>query len=186
MSTASFTALVRAVVSDSVANDWDTARAEWDVTAVDEDPRSDGICVCGQLGLAILYTITNRRNGAALYPIGSTCVNQFARTELNTQVATLSGLLKLREAIRAGRRIELTSEFFTRAMLEYLYDEGAFTADDYNKGKTERDFEFLLDMFNKRNKDNITAGQKKMIRGLLWYKVRPFILAHDKLGTAEP
>lgn len=186
MSTASFPELVRAVVSNSVANDWDTARGEWEVTGVDEDPRSGGICVCGQLGLAILYTITNHRNGASLDPIGSTCVNQFARTELNTQVVTFSGLLKLREAIRAGRRIELTSKFFTRAMLDYLYEEGAFTADDYNKGKVERDYEFLLKMFNKRNKDNITAGQQKMIRGLLWYKVRPFILTHDKLGTVEP
>lgn len=86
-------------------------------------------------------------------------MNQFARTELNTQVATFSGLLKLREALRAGRRIELTSEVFTRAMLDYLYEEGAFTADDYNEGKVERDYEFLLKMFNKRNKDRITAGQ---------------------------
>ncbi|MFV4914960.1 hypothetical protein PFZ49_15895 [Microbacterium lacticum] len=182
MSTANFPTLVRAVVSSSVSDSWDVAKTEWDVAEVEEDPSADGICVCGQMGLASLFTIKNKRNGSELFPIGSTCVNQFGRSDLNSQLTVLSDLLKLRAAIRERKAIALDSELFSRAMLEDLYEAGAFTPDQYNGGDGGNDYDFLLKMFNKRNKDDITRPQRNKISVLLNKKVIPFVLEDPRLG----
>ncbi|WP_072313251.1 hypothetical protein [Agrococcus sp. Marseille-P2731] len=95
-----------------------------------------------------------KRNGAKLYPIGSTCVQKFGRTDLNRQVTLYSDLFRLRAAILNNMRITLTSDYFSRAMIEYLNDEGAFTPDRWD---ADDGYAFMLDMFNKRKKDEITG-----------------------------
>lgn len=182
MSTANFPTLVRAVVSVSVANDWASAKSEWDVIAVEEDPAGDGVCVCGQMGLRSLYTIRNRTSGAELFPIGSHCVNQFGVRELDRSVSLLGDLLRLRRAIRSGEQITLTSAYFSRALLEELYEAGAFPGNQWNDNDGESDYLFLLDMFNKRDKDAISSPRKKKIWALLHHTVIPFIEADPRLG----
>lgn len=181
MTTESFDALVGAVVASSVSGSWAAAVLEWDVTELEEDPAGEGICVCGQTGLVKLFTIRNRHNGAELYPIGSVCVNQFGVEVLDRQVSVFSQLLALRTAIRANENVTLTSEYFSRAVLEHLYFSDAFTPDQWNGGDGENDYEFLTKMFNKRNKDDITAPQRRKISALLNQKVLPFIAAHERL-----
>lgn len=185
MSTANFPTLVGAVISASVANDWATAKTEWDVTEVEEDPDGDGVCVCGQMGLRSLFTISNRRNGSELFPIGSHCVNQFGEQSLDRSVTVLGDLLRLRQAIRDGKQITLTSDYFTRALLEELYDEGAFPANKWNGWDGERDYLFLLDMFNKRHKDAISAPRNRKIWALLNRTVIPFVESDPRLGTHD-
>ncbi|MFC4138488.1 MULTISPECIES: hypothetical protein [unclassified Microbacterium] len=182
MSTANFPSLVRAVVSSSVSNSWHVAKDEWAVTGVEEDPQGDGVCVCGQMGLVSLFTITNTHNGSELFPIGSTCVNQFGRKDLNSAINVLADLLKLRGLVRAGKSIPFTAEYFSRAMLEDLYEEGAFTPDQYNSGDGQKDYDFLLKMFNKRNKDDISTAQRRKISVLVNQKIRPFLDADPRLG----
>ncbi|MCD5348417.1 hypothetical protein [Agromyces sp. S2-1-8] len=181
MTTASFQALVRAVIDDSVANTWADAVLEWEVDGLEEDPRGLGMCVCGQPNLVQLFTIRNTRNGNVLFPIGSKCVHQFEVKELDQQVNVLSDLLRLRTAINDGKFVTLTSEYFTRALLEFLYDEGAFPPDQWNGGDGEVDVDFLLKMFNKRDKDAITPPQRRKIRALLMTKVFPFVQAYQRV-----
>jgi hypothetical protein len=181
MTTGSFDALVSAVIAASVANTWSTAVGEWEVVQLEEDLTGHGVCVCGQNNLVKLFTIRNAKNGSTLYPIGSTCVNQFGRAELNRQVDLLSGLLTLRAAVRERRQIILTSDFFSRAMLEYFFFEGVFTSDQWNFGDGERDYDFLLKMFNKRNKEDISRAQNAKIYMLLTRKVLPFVEADLRL-----
>lgn len=175
MSTASFAALAQAVIASSVGSHWSSAVLEWEVTDVDHDPRRRGVCVCGQTGLADLFTISNLRNGAVLHPIGSTCVNQFGRADLDRQVNVLGDLLRLRLALEAGDGVDLSSRFFSRALLAYLRDAGVFTPDQWNHGNGDRDYDFLLEMFNKRNKEEITRRQHAKITALLRTKVFPFV-----------
>lgn len=170
-----FQTLVRAVIDASVANDWGTAVTEWEVTDVDEDPAGRGICVCGQPNLVQLFTIENQRNRAILHPIGSHCVHQFERTDLNRQVDVLSKLLLLRAADRDRKKITLTAEYFSRALLEYFADEGVFTPDRWNENNGENDYDFLIQMFNKHDKDSITLPQQRKIYMLLRNKVLPFV-----------
>lgn len=177
MTTEKFRKLVQVVLSSSVSRNWDIAVLEWRVVDIDEDPLGQGVCVCGHPELLHLFTIENEHNGLQLHPIGSSCVQKFRRKDLDRQVSLLSSLLSLRKAIESNRTITLTKEYFSRSLLDYLYSEGAFTPDQYNQGDGAKDHDFLLQMFNKRDKSAITAKQQWKINALLQQKVFPFILA---------
>lgn len=175
MMTDRFETLVRAVVDASVSKTWSVAVSEWCVVELEEDTCGQGVCVCGKTELVKLFTIENELNGSVLYPIGSVCVNKFGRQELDQQVNVYSDLLTLRNGIRDGERITLTAGWFSRAVLEWLFAEGAFTPNQWNGFDAERDVDFLLEMFNKRNKDAITRPQEAKIHVLLTRHVAPFV-----------
>ncbi|PRY67699.1 hypothetical protein B0I08_106307 [Glaciihabitans tibetensis] len=182
MKTANFHALRRAVTEASTASKWKTGVLEWEVTSVAEHPTGEGECVCGQTNLLWLYTITNTHNGAELFPIGSTCVNHFERTDLNRQIAVFRKLVHIRSAAREGRQIALTTEYFSRAVLDYLYDVGAFTPDQYNENDGWNDWEFLRKMFGVRDKTEISPKRQWKIRKILDQKAVPFVINDDRLG----
>ena len=56
-----------------------------------------------------------------------------------------------------------------------LYEEGAFAPNKYNRYDGTNDYQFMLDMFNKRNKSEITEQQHRKIRGLIAYSIKPFL-----------
>lgn len=170
-----YKALHQAVVGSSKRRNWKDAVHEWEVTGLEEDPGGHGICICGQLNLVYLYTITNRVTGDELHPIGSSCIKNFDRPDLDREASLLGDLIALRKAIASGEDITLTGDYFTRAMLKYLYDEGAF---DYNG---QADYEFMLDMFNKKKKEDITPNQRKKIWATINWSVTPFLRSHPRL-----
>jgi hypothetical protein len=180
--TANFQALRRAVTEASTASKWKTGVLEWEVTSVAEHPTSGGECVCGQTNLLWLYTIKNTDNGAELFPIGSTCVNHFERTDLNRQVAVFRKLLFIRSAAREGKQIALTTEYFSRAVFDYLYDAGVFTPDRYNENDGGDDWEFLRKMFGVRDKTVISPRRQWKIRKIIDQKIIPFVLSDDRFG----
>ena len=67
--------LIKTVVENSVAKNWESAVLEWGIEDCLEDETCSESCVCGKFGLRYLYTILNGRNGIVLYPIGSCPVN---------------------------------------------------------------------------------------------------------------
>ncbi len=185
MAVNSFETLKKVIEANSVADDFYHAVHEWNVTAVDEHPSSEGECVCGQQHLLYMYTIQNHHTGLPLEYIGSKCVQHFQSSDLNLQVNVFRGLFELRKKILAGDQVSLTSDYFSREILKWLYEEGAFPATTYNGNNGNNggnDYRFLLDMFNKRNKDEITRGQQGKITGLLHYTVKPFVRSHPALG----
>lgn len=129
-----------------------------------------------------MYTIRNQHTGEPLKYIGSRCVEHFKRDDLNLQVSFFRSLFELRKKILARDRILLLPEFFSRETLKWLYEEGAFPGTQYNGDDGANDYEFLRDMFNKRNKDEITPKQQNRIRGLLYYTLTPFVRDHPSLG----
>ena len=182
MTADSFETLKRVVETYSVANNFFDAVLEWNVVELEEHPTAEGECVCGQQNLVKMFTIRNHSNDAELFPIGSHCVHHFGRKDLDLQVTVLSDLLLLRKKILEGKRVSLTSEYFSRAMLEWLFDQGAFPSDGFNGGNGENDYLFLVDMFNKRNKDSLSRRQEGKIYQLLKCKVIPFIREHPALA----
>jgi hypothetical protein len=180
--TANFQTLRRAVINASVADRWKAAVLEWEVASVEEHPTSEGECVCGQTNLLWMYTVTNTANGSELFPIGSTCVNHFERSDLNQQVAVFRKLVELRAALREGKQIALTTDYFSRAVLDYLYDAGVFTPDQYNGGDGWGDWDFLRTMFGVHDKTTISTKRQWKIRKLLDQKVIPFVLNDRRLG----
>jgi len=176
-----FGALVTAVVAVSVADLWNEAVDEWEVVGLEEDPEQGGVCICGQVGLVKLFTISNGHTAEELNPIGSSCITLFERSDMELQVKALSGLFALRNAIRAGDDVTLTSDYFSRLVLDTLRSEGAFPGDRWNKGDGGKDHEFLLKMFNKREKSDISVKQQNKIDVLLAKKIVPFVLGDARL-----
>lgn len=128
-----------------------------------------------------LYLIHNTKTDKHLFPIGSTCINKFGRDDLNEEIKIKEGLFKLMHAILDGKRIELTSEYFSRKLLYALYEGGAFTDNQFNQFNAHNDYLFLLECFNKRDKSTITNRKSKKINSLIAYSIKPYLVRTLKL-----
>lgn len=167
--------LIQEVIRHSCSDIWDNAVLEWEIVSSEEDDEAQSICVCGKENLRYLYTIQNVKNGNILFPIGSTCIKKFGRGDLDQEIAAYEDMFRLLRAVEAGEYIELTSKFFTRRLLLYLLNNDAFEANEYNHFNPEFDYEFLIQMFNKRNKDDITYAQQRKIRAIIVNSIIPFM-----------
>ena len=113
--------------------------------------------------------------GRSLYPVGSTCIEKFGRADLDYEANVQMDMYHLVHDIESGGRIELTSKYFSKKLLYALYEEGAFAPNKYNRYNGNNDYQFMLDMFNKRNKREITEQQHRKIRGVIAYSIKPFL-----------
>ena len=148
---------------------------EMEIGDCEEDEEHASECVCGKENLRYLFTIRNRETGRSLYPIGSSCIEKFERDDLDYEVDVQMDMYRLAHAMERGERIELTSKYFSKKLLYALYEEGAFAPNKYNRYDGTNDYQFMLDMFNKRNKSEITEQQHRKIRGLIAYSIKPFL-----------
>lgn len=180
MSTHNFATLHRAVIEASLSNTWAQAVQEWRVVSVEEDPDRTGSCVCGKTSLFYLYTIHNWQTQQTLVPIGSKCVNLFEVEELDTSVNVLKKLLKLRSAYAARMNVELTTEYFTRAVLADLRENEAFPPNEFNRGNGDNDYKFLLDLFNQQHE--FTQNEKRKVWVLLNKTIKDFVMNDERLG----
>lgn len=83
-------------------------------------------------------------------------------------------MFKLLHAVESNRYLSLSSELFSRKLLKYLFEQGALDT-EYNDFDGEEDYEFMLKMFNKRNKSSITMRQDKKIKAILLNSIKPFL-----------
>jgi len=162
------------VLDNSQSNTWDAAVLEWEINDCEEDESLESSCICGKENLRYLFTISNKYNGRTLFPIGSSCIKKFDREDLNTETSIQEAMFNLLHAIQNGIFISLTAEFFSRKLLQALYQEGAFNT-DYNNYNGEQDYEFMLKIFNKRNKNSITSKQDKKVKAIIVNSIRPFL-----------
>ena len=151
---------------------------EWDIIDCEEDDELESSCICGKENLRYLFVIKNDITGKVLYPIGSSCIKKFNRKDLNEQASISEQLFKLLHAVESGEYISLSTEFFSRKLLAYLYEDGAFTDNEYNnyKSKYKKLQVFrLLFLQNICNKDQITPRQHKKIRAIIVASIRPYL-----------
>ena len=167
------TNLIQRVLDESESNTWNEAVLEWVIDDCEEDNSLQSSCICGKEELRYLFTI---RNGNTLFPIGSSCIKKFDRDDLNEEVSIQEKLFKLFHAIEDGNFITLSPEFFSRKLLKYLYEEGVFQANEYNNNEPEIDYEFMLKMFNKRDKESITPNQQRKINAIIMTSIRPYLV----------
>ena len=170
------TNLIQRVLDESESNTWNEAVLEWVIDDCEEDNSLQSSCICGKEELRYLFTIRNVRNGNTLFPIGSSCIKKFDRDDLNEEVSIQEKLFKLFHAIEDGNFITLSPEFFSRKLLKYLYEEGVFQANEYNNNEPEVDYEFMLKMFNKRDKESITPNQQRKINAIIMASNRPYLV----------
>lgn len=164
--------LIQRVIDNSEASTWENAVLEWEIFDCEEDETLESSCICGKEELRYLFTIRNTTNGNVIYPIGSSCIKRFERDDLDEEVAVKEQLFKLLHAIENNSFITLSSDFFSRKLLRYLYDLDAFEATEYNSYEPYNDYQFLLDMFNKRMR---TERQEKKATAIILNSIRPFL-----------
>ena len=168
--------LVKKVIEFSQSDTWETAVTEWEIYDCEEDGTLSESCICGKENLYYLFTIKNRINGKILFPIGSSCIKKFGRDDLDDEASVREKMFKLYHAVEDNQFISLSPEFFSRKLLKSLYEEGAFNC-DFNNYDGYNDYEFMLKMFNKKDKNRITVGQQKKIRAIIVASIRPFLQA---------
>lgn len=165
--------LIKEVIDNSESSFWDSAVLEWDIDDVIEDEDNDSSCICGKENIRYLFTIKNVQNGNSLFPIGSSCIKKFNRVDLNEITSINEMLFKLFHAVKENEFISLNSNYFSRKLLKYLFEQGAFKPNSYNQYNTKNDYTFMLDMFNKRKEPS--DKQKSKIRAIIVTSIRPFL-----------
>ncbi len=148
--------------------------SEWEIVDCEEDNTLSESCICGKEHLYYLFTIKNTANGNILYPIGSSCIKKFGRNDLDNEASIREQMFRLYHAVDADQFISLSPDFFSRKLLYRLYEEGAFDS-DYNGYDGYDDYEFILKMFNKRDKSTITFRQEKKIRAIIVASIKPYL-----------
>ena len=177
--------LIKRVIELSVDDIWEGAVQEWEIVDCEIDESMSQACVCGKDRLKYLFTIRNFKNGNILYPIGSTCINKFGRADLDYEISVYEDMFKLMRAVENREYIELTSQYFSKNLLRYLYENGVFKASAYNHYNTRNDLDFLLEMFHKRNKDSIYEVQQKKINAIIATCIIPFLRSKIKVRQGK-
>lgn len=180
MASHNFQSLRAAVIAGSRASTWAASVGEWEVAGLEEDPTSTGTCVCGNTGLRYLYAIRNPGTGHELAPIGSVCVEYFEVPELTEGVSALRRLFDLRAAYVNLRPVALTTEYFSRALLADLWENGAFPDNGYNRNNGENDYRFLLDWFNSHSAPS--EKERRKIWVLVNRTIPQFVLSDERLS----
>ena len=170
----SFENLKRTIIDNSTSKDWKNAVLEWSLVDTEEDEDSESTCICGKENIRYLHRIMNNTNGNILFPIGSSCIHKFERPDLNEEISIKEKLFNLYHAVGNKEFLELSSELFSRKLIKYLYDEGAFDSNSSNYPAYET-YKFFLKMFNKRNKEEISEKQDKKIKAILLNNIKPFV-----------
>ena len=132
-----FQTLIKDVMDNSESEYWEDAVTEWEIVDVEEDERLEESCICGKEHLRYLFTIKNQLNGNELYPIGSSCIKKFERDDLKHLVDVREQLFKLLHAVEDNQYLQLSSDFFSRKLLRYLLDIGAFEPNQWNNYNPE-------------------------------------------------
>lgn len=169
-----FNNLIMTVINASESNGWLDAVEEWEIYDCEEDEDCCSRCICGKENIRYLYTIRNIYNGEMLFPIGSSCINKFERIDLRDETALIEEQFRLLHAVESNRYLSLSTEFFSRKLLKWLFEEGAFDT-SYNQYDGEEDYEFMLKMFNKKDKDAITIKQDRKIKAIIMNSIKPFL-----------
>ena len=166
--------LCSTVIDASEGHSWETAVLEWGIVDCEEDLSCSSKCICGKESIKYLYTIQNKYNANQLFPIGSSCIQKFGRSDLSTETTLIESQFKLWHAIENNKFLSLSSDFFSKKLLTWLYEEGAFNT-SYNSYDGYTDYEFMLKMFNKRDKNSITTKQDKKIKAIILNSIKPFM-----------
>lgn len=179
MSSTYYNNLLKRVIEASESDEWDCAVDEWIVLDCEEDFNCSSSCLCGKENLRYLFTIKNELNGNELFPIGSSCIQKFGRKDLDDKTSVYEDMFKLLHAVETNQFISLSPELFSRKLLLYLYEEGAFDT-DYNNYDGETDYLFMLKMFNKRDKSSITRAQQGKISAIIVSSIKPYLIERLK------
>ncbi len=162
--------LEEAIVSNSMAENFNDASKEWAITGCVLDRNGKSTCICGQHGLQYLYTIVNHFTGVVLSPIGSDCIKRFSNKAVYEEALLIGQLLDIAQTAvdykkKTGRLApeEVTFKMFSRKLLDYMYRQGAFPANKFNRWNGRNDYEFVLGSFNNRYRNEKQESKERVM-----------------------
>ncbi|MGX7140000.1 hypothetical protein ACWOBX_00775 [Facklamia languida] len=165
--------LINKVINASEAEVWLSAVEEWEIIDCELDYEQDSQCICGKERIKYLYTIKNIYNNNLLYPIGSNCIKKFERMDLKDITNIYEQKYKLLNEFETNGYIEFSSKLFSKKLLKHLYEDDCFVPNKYNDYNPYKDYEFLLDMFNKRSP--LTSRQESKVKAIIMNSIRPYL-----------
>lgn len=112
----SFDKLVNTVIEFSSSKDWQNAVSEWILIDTEEDEFAESKCICGKENIRYLHRIKNVTNDNELFPIGSSCIKKFNRTDLNEQISVKEKLFKLYHAVGNKEFLELALNYSAESL----------------------------------------------------------------------
>lgn len=180
-----FRQLKECVIDASESKVWTDAVLEWEISGASFDASGTSECVCGQKHIKRLFEIRNFINGIVLYPIGSECIKRFGNDELSSNLRVLESFFRLLEYVddagwyNPDRTVILKDGVYSRALFKFMFENGAFVPNDYNHGRPCEDYEFMLDMFNKRSA--LSVAQHKKERAIIRQYLYPWMRKYYKL-----
>ena len=128
-----------------------------------------------QLSKALTAEFGKGFSRSNLQNIGSSCITKFEREDLCEETSVAEGMFKLLHAVEQNAYLELSPDLFSRKLLRALYERGAFVPSKFNNYDGANDYEFMLKMFNKRDKSSITPFQEKKIKAILLNSIKPYL-----------
>ena len=175
--------LLKTVIDNSDSKIWEDCVLEWEITNCFINENCGSTCICGKIGIKYLFEIKNSLNGNTLYPIGSKCINLFKRKDLDEITRVTEDLYDLLKKIEKNNFISFNSKNFSRKLLRYLYDDGAFIPTKYNHYEGYNDYDFMLRMFNQRKPMSI--NERKKIGAIICNSIRPYLYHKFNILTKE-
>lgn len=111
--------LQKVVIESSESDYWEEAVNEWEIIDYYIDDKMKEICVGGHEGLKYCFIIQNRYNYNQLYPIGSSCILQFGRSDLSQIVNIYEELFHIRA--KYYNHVKITLKDFSRILLNFFW-----------------------------------------------------------------
>lgn len=167
--------LKEVIIANSVSDKWEEAVLEWQPVDLEYDPDVDSTCVCGHPKLFYLYRIRNELNGKELFPIGSSCIQRFERKELTAKIVSFESVINIYKAMMGWEPIEFTSKYFTRGLIDHMYERGAFKPTAFNDFNPKNDYIFSKRIFNKKEKHMIPDWDWLKMDAIMKHCILPFI-----------
>lgn len=160
-------AMIETILKNSIADTFEEAALEWDVVKC---TIGDGTCICGQKHLQYLFRIRNRKNGRELFPVGSECIKKFNNETAIDTAVRMQELLTIAEKLKSlqGNKKDIVPKgvdfsMFSRKLLKFMYNEGAFPASKFNRNNGYNDYEFALGTFNGRYRNEAQKRKAYML-----------------------
>lgn len=167
--------LIREVIDKSESDTWEDAVEEWELEDSYICKDCSETCVCGKIGIRDISILRNIHNNNQLKPVGSCCVKKFQNVEMLEDMNNAIEMYPLIYAVENKQFIKFNREFFSRKVLKILLEDGAFKPNKYNNNNATADYDFLLRMFNKRNKASIREWEHRKIKALLMTAIIPHL-----------
>lgn len=192
----SFANLSSIVVAHSEADNFADACTEWDVTGLEvidsqaSEGEGPGRCICGHCPIADCYTITNRLNGSALFPVGNVCIRHFGCDDMTDDANGLLAIARVREQsakLAPGEQLPIKRREarkgvrpLTRRAIDALYRVGALDprdGDGLAGYSAETAHDVVHTAFNMRNpSDRLLAFAHAFVEK----RARPFLEQHTE------